>query len=170
VSTADSGSSLIETVVGITLLGLVLVGVVDASWTNARVAATSRHRALAAALLDDSLRTLDDLAYSPCPNVNGSYRDALESAMASDDNGRTAEISRYEYWSESQSMWVDFTDFESQNCSTTDDLNVPFAAQRLTVSIFAPLSARGTHEQFESSAQHGPTLSGVIVKVHVPHP
>jgi Tfp pilus assembly protein PilV len=174
VSTTDSGSSLVETVVGITLLGLVLVGVVDATWTNARVAATSRHRALAATLLDESLRTLDAVAYSPCPHVDGSYHVALESAMARIDSLHTADISHYEYWSESQSSWVTLTGLDPQFCSTSTDLIEPFAAQRLTVSIFGPHIQRTTQDESgppEHTASSGglsAVSTSVIVKTHEP--
>lgn len=149
-TTVDSGSSLIETVVGISLLGLVLVGVLDASWTSIRVASTTHQNVIASAMLNESLRALQGIDYSPCPQNDGAYRTALETRVRGQDSPPPVPlITRYEYWSATTSSWVDFTLFES--CSNTPDLTEPHAAQRLTVSIHGLL---------------GTMASGAIVKTH----
>lgn len=145
---ADTGSSLIETVVGISLLGSVLIGVVDASWTSTRVAATARDRSSATAVLEQSLHTLRDTAYVPCPHLDSSYQEALG---AEDASRPLAHISDYEYWSRATSSWVDFSHLDLQACSTTDDLTAVHGVQRLTVSVLGPRAS---------------IVSGVIVKAH----
>lgn len=131
----DTGSSIIEAVVGISLLGLVLVGVVDTSASITRAAASSRDRATANLALTDSLRTLRSVEYSPCPQIDHTYADVLRSAHDSEESGMSIDIARYEYWNDATATWIDFSGFGASTCATNTELNHPFAAQRITVAL-----------------------------------
>lgn len=141
---ADSGSSLIEAIVGLSIIALILVGVVDATWTSARLASAARTNTVSSALLASSARTLYGATYSPCPHIDGSYASGLDAPVA---------ITKYEYWAESTARWVDLASINSQQCLTNTDLTGTFALQRLTLT---------------ESISSGTTRSLSIVKTRVP--
>ena len=141
----DRGSSLIEAVVGIALLGLVLVGVVDAAWTNTRVAASTRQRSMATAILDDAVRSLRAAPYTTCPHIDGSYAQLLQTADF-DDDSMTIEIASYQFWKESSQAWVEFGDHSIGECTSSHDLAHDFSVQRIEVTIVddtGPITSRG---------------------------
>jgi Tfp pilus assembly protein PilV len=157
-SDCDSGSSLVETVVGISLLGLILIGVVDASWTSTRVAADIRQRSVSQSRLAESGDVLRASDYSPCPHIDLTYALNIDEAQTSDtwpDDRETPDvtITSYEYWNRSSSQWLSMASLSSNECSSIADLNDRFAVQRITVSVSDP---------------GGSSVSAMFVKSHAP--
>lgn len=145
----DSGSSLIDAVVGISLLGFVLIGVVDASFANTRVAAQTRDRARESNLLSEAARALKSAQYSPCPHIDHSYDLQLEGAIVNLSPAHDVTITNYEYWDGVASQWTSLDAVSSVQCSALSDFTGPFAVQRITVTV--------------EDAQ-GRTTSAVVVK------
>jgi Tfp pilus assembly protein PilV len=157
-SDCDTGSSLVETVVGISLLGLILVGVVDASWTSTRVAADIRQRSVAQSRLAESGDVLRASDYSPCPHIDLTYALNIDEAQTSDtwpDDRVTPDvtITSHEYWNRSSSQWLSMASLSSNECSSIADLNDRFAVQRITVSVSDP---------------DGSSVSAMFVKTYAP--
>lgn len=130
----DSGSSLIEAVVGISLMGMVLVGVVDASWTSTRVAAQTRHWAETSAAFVDVDRVLRTTAYSACPHIDGTYQDHLDQLVVADADVIIT-ITHFEFWKHSTSTWIDFGSLTAAQCSSLADLTGAASVQRLGISL-----------------------------------
>lgn len=130
----DRGSSLVEVIVGISLMAIVLVGVVDASWTSTRVAAETRRRSAETSALIELGRVLGRAGYSPCPHIDGTYANDISTSPLVAGRFEVA-ITRYEYWRPSSSTWVDFSSSTQAQCSTLAELTDPSAVQRLMVSI-----------------------------------
>lgn len=134
-SVEDHGSTLVEAVVGIALLGIILVGVIDASWTNTRVAALTRQREFSHAVLVDALAVLHATAFSTCPHLDKSYETSLSADSSSVSGDPRVEISSYEYWDEASKSWLDLAHRTSQECTTSAALASDFAVQRMGVSV-----------------------------------
>lgn len=131
----DEGSSLVEAIVGISLLGLTVVGVLDATWTNARAAAEAHIRSLDSAVLAETRFRLEQTAFSTCPHIDLSYEQALSRPHTRGRNAFSVNVTRYEYWKEESTAWVDFGGLTQLECSSLDDLAGDFAVQRITVSM-----------------------------------
>ncbi|MFM8857849.1 MAG: hypothetical protein ACKOI2_11740 [Actinomycetota bacterium] len=149
----DSGSTLIEAIVGISLLGLIVVGVVDASWTSTRVAAEVRQRSVTRVHLVEIGEMLRTSEYSPCPHIDLGYVQAFDDARTLDQRRPAAVVTNYEYWNRASSQWLSLSSLSANECSTTPDLTDRFALQRITVSI--PDSSQSS-------------TSATFVKVHGP--
>lgn len=131
----DSGSSLIEAVVGISLLGLVVVGVVDAAWTNVRVAASTQQRSEGMAMLESARHVIESTPYSPCPHIDQSYSAGILTADPDPNDQMTVEIDHYEYWSEDLLAWIEFESLDELECRSSQDLAQEFAIQRIGIDI-----------------------------------
>lgn len=132
---ADSGSSLIEVVVGISLLGLVFIGVVDASWTTTRVAAETRHRSIVSSLLAEAEVSLARTEYSACPHLDSAYAKAIANSPTEGRRGLDLTITGFEYWDHATNQWLTLDDVPISRCSTDLRLTGPLATQRITVTV-----------------------------------
>lgn len=149
----DSGSTLVEAIVGISLLGLIVVGVVDASWTSTRVAAEVRQRSVNQVYLAEIGEVLRNSDYSPCPHIDLGYVQNFDDARMLDEERLDAVVTNYEYWDRSSSQWISLAGLAAGECSTTPDLTDPLALQRITVSI---LDSAGSSTSATFVKAHGP--------------
>lgn len=150
---SDSGSTLIETIVGISLLGLIVVGVVDASWSNTRAAAAVRQRSVAQAHLAEYGEVLRKSEYSPCPHIDLGYVRDFDDAQTPNQQRPDVVVTSYEYWDRTSSQWLTLTSLSANECSTTPDLTDRLAVQRITLAI---------------PDSHGSSTSATFVKTHAP--
>lgn len=120
---------------GISLLGFAIIGVLDATWTNARVAAESHIRSLDSAVVAETRFRLQQTGFSSCPHIDLSYEQALSHPHTRGRNAFTVNVVRYEYWNEESMTWVDFGTSTRLQCAALDDLADEFAVQRITVSM-----------------------------------
>ncbi len=150
----DAGSGLIEAIVGISLLGIVLTGVVDAVWTNVAASTETRRRSTAIESVLEVDRVLRLSDYSPCPHIDGSYLDDIANSGAF-SAGSSAAITRYEYWNRPSSTWIDFGNLIQAECALLDDLTDPMSIQRLTVRI---TDERGSSWVEKFIKSHGPAI------------
>ncbi len=146
----DIGSSLVEAVVGITLLGFVLVGVVDTTAATSRVTASLRNKVSANSVVIEIRHALLSIPYSPCPHLDASYSQEL-AALAHDRSLASVDIVAYEFWHHTSSQWMDFGDYSPIDCASHGDLAQDHSVQRLTLSIVD--SEGATHSSVELKAR-----------------
>lgn len=131
---SDSGTSLVEAVVGIALLGLVLIGVVDAAWTNTALASRAQLRSDASILLDEAVHHVRFAPYSPCPHIDSSYDASAVFRSPRQDSDISIAITGYRYWDESLTRWVDFSGMSLQECTSHQELIGDFAVQQIEIA------------------------------------
>lgn len=151
----DSGSTLVEAVVGISLLGLIVIGVVDASWTGTRVASDIRQRAVAQVHLIEIGEVLRKSEYSPCPHIDLGYVHDVDDLRQLGEDRPDAVVTDYEYWNRASSQWLSLASLSANECSTTSDLTDRLALQRITVSI---LDSRGSSTSTTFVKAHDPQI------------
>lgn len=151
----DSGSTLVEAIVGISLLGLIVVGVVDASWTSTRVAAEVRHRSVTHVHLAEIDEVLRESEYSPCPHIDLGYVSDFDDMRILDEERPVVVVTNYEYWNRASSQWLSLASLAADECSTKPDLTDRLALQRITVSI---LDLGGMSTTRTLLKAHGPPI------------
>ncbi|MEN9802464.1 MAG: hypothetical protein RLZ37_1589 [Actinomycetota bacterium] len=154
-SGTDSGSTLVEAIVGISLLGLIVVGVVDASWTSTRVAAEVRHRSVTHVHLAEIDEVLRESEYSPCPHIDLGYVSDFDDMRILDEERPVVVVTNYEYWNRASSQWLSLASLAADQCSTTPDLTDRLALQRITMSI---LDSRGSSTSRTFLKAHDPQI------------
>jgi hypothetical protein len=152
-SGTDAGSTLVEAIVGISLLGLIVVGIVDASWTSTRVAAEVRQRSATQIDLAEIGEVLRNAPYSPCPHLDLGYIQDLGDSRTLDEERPDAVVTNYEYWNRASSQWHSLTGLSAADCSTAPDLTDSLSLQRITVSI---LDSRGSWTSKSFVKTHDP--------------
>ena len=83
----DRGSSLIEVVIAVALMGIVVSGVLGALWSAIRLSRFSDDQAKVEAVLGSAADRLANYAYIPCPtnNSNGGYLPIIQAAAGTVD-------------------------------------------------------------------------------------
>lgn len=130
----DSGASLVETVVALALLAVVVVGIVDASWVNARLEAHHRERARAEETLSGVTAELTRAPYSPCPHLDQQYGNLSEASTVSSDRFDVS-LEGFEYWNASASTWMPLASLDSNQCRHLVDVVSTFAVQRFWIHV-----------------------------------
>lgn len=120
---------------GISLLGFTVVGVLDATWTNARAATETHIRSLDSAVVAETRFRLEQTAFSSCPHLDLSYQQTLSHPHTRGRSAFSVNVIRYEYWAEESTTWVDFSTLSQLECASLEDLAGDFAVQRITVSM-----------------------------------
>jgi Tfp pilus assembly protein PilV len=143
-STRDTGSSLIETVIAVSLMGLVVAGVLGAMWSSVRLSRFSDDQAKVEAVLGSAADRLANYAYIPCPNLdsNGGYLPIVQAAAGTVEwPADTVSLVSMRYWSPtsaSQGSWTATNGLSGSQCNEAASLTTARTLQLITISVTSP--------------------------------
>ena len=140
----DRGSSLIEVVIAVALMGIVVSGVLAAMWSAIRLSRFSDDQAKVEAVLGSAADRLANYAYIPCPtnNSNGGYLPIIQAAAGTVDwpTSSVALTSMY-FWnptSVSSGTWITTNGLSGAECNETASLTTARTLQRITFMVTSP--------------------------------
>lgn len=149
----DKGSTLIETLVAIVLMGTVVIAVVGSIQTLIRSSSTNDEVAKVEAVLvsaSDRLRAAD---YVPCPDLSGDYGHLSDAAASTVGWGpNQVEITEIQYWDataggttytgdviEADGAWSATNSFVTPSgCQSDINLTTARTLQKLTIVVTSP--------------------------------
>ena len=140
----DRGSSLIEVVIAVALMGIVVSGVLAAMWSAIRLSRFSDDQAKVEAVLGSAADRLANYAYIPCPtnNSNGGYLPIIQAAAGTVDwpTSSVALTGMY-FWnptSASSGTWITTNGLTGAECNETASLTTARTLQRITFMVTSP--------------------------------
>lgn len=151
-SERDEGSSLVETVIAVSLMGLVVAGVLGAMWSSVRLSRFSDDQAKVEAVLGSAADRLANYAYIPCPTLsgNGGYLPIVQAAAGTVDwPVSTVTLVSIRHWSPSspsQGTWVTTNGLTGSECNEAASLTTARTLQLITVSVTSPSGYNKTLE------------------------
>ena len=140
----DRGSSLIEVVIAVALMGIVVSGVLRALWSAIRLSRFSDDQAKVEAVLGSAADRLANYAYIPCPtnNSNGGYLPIIQAAAGTVDWPTTSvALTGMYFWnstSASSGTWVTTNGLSGAECNETASLTTARTLQRITFMVTSP--------------------------------
>lgn len=143
-ATTDEGSSLVETVIAVSLMGLVVAGVLGAMWSSVRLSRFSDDQAKVEAVLGSAADRLANYAYIPCPTLtgNGGYLPIVQAAAGTVDwPTTTVTVVSLRYWtptSASEGTWADTNGLSGSQCNESASLTTARTLQLITISVTSP--------------------------------
>lgn len=143
----DPGSTLIELVIAIALMGMVVTGVLGAMATSVTMSRMSDDQAKVEAVLGNAADRLTGYAYIPCPSGGsdgfGGYLPIVQAAAAAvgwDDS--TVAISDIRFWSPGVSVasgsWVASNGLSGGECNEAASLTTSRTLQKVTITVSSP--------------------------------
>jgi hypothetical protein len=143
-SRKDEGASLVETVIAVSLMGLVVAGVLGAMWSSVRLSRFSDDQAKVEAVLGSAADRLANYAYIPCPTLtgNGGYLPIVQAAAGTVDwPVSTVTLVSLRHWSPtspSQGTWVNTNGLTAGECNESASLTTARTLQLITISVTSP--------------------------------
>lgn len=140
----DRGSSLIEVVIAVALMGIVVSGVLAAMWSAIRLSRFSDDQAKVEAVLGSAADRLANYAYIPCPtnNSNGGYLPIIQAAAGTVDwPTSTVTLTGMYFWnstSTSSGTWLTTNGLSGTECNETASLTTARTLQRITFVVTSP--------------------------------
>lgn len=141
---ADAGASLIETVIAVSLMGLVVAGVLGAMWSSVRLSRFSDDQAKVEAVLGSAADRLANYAYIPCPTLagNGGYLPIVQAAAGTVDwPPSTVTVVALRFWSPttaSTGTWSSSNGLSGAQCNEAASLTTARTLQLVTISVTSP--------------------------------
>jgi hypothetical protein len=148
----DSGSSLVETVIAVSLMGLVVAGVLGAMWSSVRLSRFSDDQAKVEAVLGSAADRLANYAYIPCPTIsgNGGYLPIVQAAAGTVDwPSSTVTLTSVRFWSPtstSTGTWSTTNGLTNGECNEAASLTTARTLQLVTIEVTSPSGYRKTLE------------------------
>ena len=140
----DRGSSLIEVVIAVALMGIVVSGVLAAMWSAIRLSRFSDDQAKVEAVLGSAADRLANYAYIPCPtnNSNGGYLPIIQAAAGTVDwpTSSVALTGMY-FWNPTSALsgtWITTNGLTGAECNETASLTTARTLQRITFMVTSP--------------------------------
>jgi type II secretory pathway pseudopilin PulG len=136
----DRGSSLIEVVIAVALMGIVVSGVLGAI----RLSRFSDDQAKVEAVLGSAADRLANYAYIPCPtnNSNGGYLPIIQAAAGTVDwPTSTVALTGMYFWSStstSSGTWLTTNGLSATECNESASLTTARTLQRITFMVTSP--------------------------------
>jgi len=140
----DVGTTLVEVVVAITLIGAFVGVLLSGLWTVIRISKFSDDQAKVEAVIGSAADRLANYAYIPCPATaaNGGYLPIVQAAAGTVDwAGTTVSIDSILYWSPATSStgsWTASNNLASSQCSQSVGLTTSKTLQRVTIRVVSP--------------------------------
>jgi len=140
----DVGASLIETVIAVSLMGLVVAGVLGAMWSSVRLSRFSDEQAKVEAVLGSAADRLANYAYIPCPTLagNGGYLPIVQAAAGTVDwPPSTVTVVALRFWSPttaSTGIWSSSNGLSGAQCNEAASLTTARTLQLVTISVTSP--------------------------------
>ena len=140
----DRGSSLIEVVIAVALMGIVVSGVLAAMWSAIRLSRFSDDQAKVEAVLGSAADRLANYAYIPCPtnNSNGGYLPIIQAAAGTVDwPTNSVALTGMYFWnptSASSGTWITTNGLTGAECNETASLTTARTLQRITFMVTSP--------------------------------
>ena len=149
---SDRGSSLIEVVIAVSLMGIVVAGVLGAMWSAIRMSQFSDDQAKVEAVLSSAADRLSNYAYIPCPAANGGYLPIIQAAAGTVDwPTTTVTLTAMAYWTPplsatststnsnpSNGEWLATNGLSPLECNETASLTTARTLQRITFTVTSP--------------------------------
>ncbi len=134
----DAGTTLIEILVTIVLLGGMVGVIMDGMWTSIRVSRMSDDQAKVEAVLGSAADRLANYAYLPCPQLNDGYEPIIQSASGA-VNWATSTVSvvNIEFWDPTMpgaNKWQG----ANLACNDAAGLTTSKTLQRITIQVVSP--------------------------------
>ena len=143
-SRSDSGSSMIEVLIAVVLLGMVVAAVFGGLSLSIGLSSRTTSRAKSEALIASASDRLAAAAYIACPATSGptSYLPTVQAAASAVGwPASTVQITKIEYWqptSASAGSWSSTSGLSAGECSSPGSLTTTRTLQRLTLSVRSP--------------------------------
>lgn len=140
----DRGSSLIEVVISVALMGIVVSGILGAMWSAIHMSKFSDDQAKVEAVLGSAADRLANYAYIPCPtnNSNGGYLPIIQAAAGTVDwPTNTVSLTGMYFWnptSSSSGSWLTTNGLSASECNETVSLTTARTLQRITFMVTSP--------------------------------
>lgn len=143
----DRGSTLIELVIAIALMGMVVAGVLGAMATSVSMSRMSDDQAKVEAVLGNAADRLTGYAYIPCPSGGqagfGGYLPIVQAAAGAVGwPTSTVSISDIRYWSPGASAatgtWVASNGLTGNECNEAASLTTSRTLQKVTITVSSP--------------------------------
>ena len=140
----DRGSSLIEVVIAVALMGIVVSGVLGALWSAIRLSRFSDDQAKVEAVLGSAADRLANYAYIPCPtnNSNGGYLPIIQAAAGTVDwPTSSVSLTGMYFWNSTSApsgTWVTTNGLSGAECNETASLTTARTLQRITFLVTSP--------------------------------
>jgi len=153
----DQGSSLIEVVIAVALMGIVVSGVLGAMWSAIQMSSFSDDQAKVEAVLGSAADRLTNYAYIPCPtnNSNGGYLPIIQSASGTVDwPTSSVTLTQMYFWnpsSTSTGTWLTTNGLSGTECNETASLTTARTLQRITFMVTSPSGYSKTLEVVKSN-------------------
>jgi Tfp pilus assembly protein PilV len=153
----DRGSSLIEVVIAVALMGIVVTGVLGAMWSAVRLSKFSDDQAKVEAVLGSAADRLANYAYIPCPanNTNGGYLPIIQAAAGTVDwPTSSVTLTAMYFWnptSTSTGTWLTNNGLSGTECNETASLTTARTLQRITFTVTSPSGYSKTLEVVKSN-------------------
>ncbi|MEI7507057.1 MAG: type II secretion system protein [Actinomycetes bacterium] len=153
----DRGSSLIEVVIAVALMGIVVSGVLGAMWSAIRMSSFSDDQAKVEAVLGSAADRLANYAYIPCPtnNSNGGYLPIIQAASGTVDwPTSSVTLTQMYFWnpsSTSTGTWLTTNGLSGTECNETASLTTARTLQRITFMVTSPSGYSKTLEVVKSN-------------------
>lgn len=153
----DRGSSLIEVVIAVALMGLLVPGILGAMWSAIRMSGFSDDQAKVEAVLGGAADRLTNYAYIPCPTSsgNGGYLPIIQAASGAVDWPTSAvTLTKIEFWnptSPSTGAWQAINNLAGNECNEAASLTTARTLQRVTVTVTAPSGVSASLEVVKSN-------------------
>ena len=153
----DRGSSLIEVVIAVALMGIVVSGVLGAMWSAIRMSSFSDDQAKVEAVLGSAADRLANYAYIPCPanNTNGGYLPIIQAAAGTVDwPTSSVTLTGMYFWnpsSTSTGTWLTTNGLSGTECNETASLTTARTLQRITFMVTSPSGYSKTLEVVKSN-------------------
>jgi len=134
----DIGTTLIEILVTIVLLGGMVGVIMDGMWTSIRASRMSDDQAKVEAVLGSAADRLANYAYLPCPQLNDGYEPIIQSASGAVNwSTSTVSVVSIEFWDPAM---AGANKWQSANlaCNDAAGLTTSKTLQRITIQVVSP--------------------------------
>lgn len=153
----DRGSSLIEVVIAVALMGVVISGVFGAMWSAIHLSKFSDDQAKVEAVLGSAADRLANYAYIPCPtNISyGGYLPIIQAAAGTVDwPSSTVALTGMYFWnptSPASGTWLVTNALSVTECNETASLTTARTLQRIQFTVTSPSGYAKTLEVVKSN-------------------
>lgn len=142
----DAGSTLVEVLVSIVLMGFVAVSILPAMWTSVKVARFSDSQAEVEAVLGGAVDRVSNQPWMACPTQNvGSGYQARARAAASiyEWPETTINVTTIEYWDVISKAWTATNPVAADCGNAQTTISKERTLQRVTIEVRHPYAGIG---------------------------
>ena len=136
----DRGTSVVEIMVAILLMGIVVSATLPALWVSVRASETSDETSEVLSALNDAANRVSRSGWTACPDTAAIGYESLVDAAGSVRSWPASALSvdTIEYWDADTATWTATNPFTAGGCTVDDTVLASQTLQRVTITATSP--------------------------------